>query len=128
MVVTVLISAKAIGRLASGTERVHGLAVLVASGLATAIMVVGAVILGRDEDDDHGHGRNLNMHAVSLETVADATIAGAVAVVGAVILASDGYSWLDPTVALLVSMVIAYHALTLLRRVAASLRSAVPAV
>jgi cobalt-zinc-cadmium efflux system protein len=128
LVITVLITAEAIGRLISGTERVHGLPVLVVSGLAAAIMVVGAVILGGDEDDDNDHGGNLNMHAVLLETVADAAIAGAVAVVGAVILASGGYDWLDPTVALLVSMVIGYHAVMLLRRVAAALRPEVAGV
>jgi cobalt-zinc-cadmium efflux system protein len=126
LILTVLISAEAIDRLVSGTERVHGLPVLVASGFAAVIMVVGAVILGGDEADDHDEGGNLNMHAVLLETVADAAIAGAVAVVGAVILASGGLYWLDPTVALLVSVVIAYHALMLLRRVALVLRAEVP--
>jgi cobalt-zinc-cadmium efflux system protein len=65
--------------------------------------------------------------AVLLETVADAAIAGAVAVVGAVTLAPGEFYWLDPTVAPLVSTLIAYHAVMLLRRVTGPLRSELPA-
>jgi len=83
-------------------------------------MLFGALILGGDEDDEGG---NLNMRAVLLDTAADSVAAGAVAIVGAVILATGGTYWLDPTVALLVSGFIAFHALRLVRKVLVELRA-----
>jgi len=126
LILTVLVGAEAIRRLVTGAQQVHGLPVLVTSGIAAVAMVLGAVLLGGDIDDPHDEGGNLNMRAVLLETAADAVIAGAVAVVGAVILISGGNYWLDPTVALLVSLVVGYHAVVLLQRVAVALRSEVP--
>jgi len=52
---------------------------------------------------------------VLLDTAADAAAATGVAVIGAVIPASGGFYWLDPTVALLIAIVIGYHALVLLK-------------
>ena len=124
LMLTGLVGVAAIDRLVTGTMQVHGLPVLVVSGVAAVVMVVGALILGGDEDDDD-EGGNLNMRAVLLDTAADAAAAGSVAVTGA-ILATGGLYWLDPTVALLVSAVIAYHAFKLLRRVIVALRNADP--
>jgi cobalt-zinc-cadmium efflux system protein len=90
-------------------------------------MVVGALILGGDDDDDDDEGGDLNMRAVLLDTAADAGAAGAVAVTGAIILATGSLYWLDPAVALLVSVVIAYHAFKLLRQVVVALRTGHPA-
>ena len=53
--------------------------------------------------------------------VAVAAAAG-VAVVGAIILATGGWYWLDPAVALTIAVVVACHALALIRKVAARLR------
>jgi len=39
-------------------------------------------------------------------------------------LATGGWYWLDPAVALIIAVVIAYHALALLRKVLGRLRSA----
>jgi cobalt-zinc-cadmium efflux system protein len=90
-------------------------------------MVAGALILGGDDHDDEGdEGDKLNIRAVLLDTAADAAAAAAVAVTGAIILATGGLYWLDPTVALLVSAVIAYHAVQLLQRVVVALRAGVP--
>jgi hypothetical protein len=100
-------------RLVSGTREVHGLPVLVVSSIAAAVMVLGALILGGDEDDEEDHGANLNMRAVLLDTAADADAAAAVAFTGAIILATKGNYWLDSAVALVVSAVIAYHAVQL---------------
>jgi cobalt-zinc-cadmium efflux system protein len=122
LVLSALVIVAAVRRLVAGTHEVHGLPVLVVSGVASVAMLVGAAILNGDEDDDDDGG-NLNMRAVLLDTVADAVAAGAVAVVGAVILATSGNYWLDPAVALLVSGVIAFHALRLVRRVIDQLRS-----
>ncbi len=61
------------------------------------------------------------MKATLLDTAEDAAVISA-AVTGAIILATDGSYWLDPTVTLVVSVVIAYHAIVLLRKVAHALR------
>jgi cobalt-zinc-cadmium efflux system protein len=123
LLLTALVSAAAIDRLVSGTREVHGLPVLIVSSVAAAVMVLGALILGGDEDDEDDHGGNLNMRAVQLDTAADAAAAAAVAFTGAIILATKGNYWLDPAVALMVSAVIAYHAVQLLRRVFVVLHS-----
>ena len=65
------------------------------------------------------------MHAVLLDTAADAAAAASVAITGAIILVTGGNYWLDPTVALVVSLVIAYHAIKLLRSVTGTLRTKV---
>ena len=124
LILTGLVSAGAIDRLATGTRHVHGLPVLVVSSAAAVLMVVGAFILGGDDEDDGG---DLNMRAVLLDTAADAVSAGAVALTGATILTTGNFYWLDPVVALLVSVVIAYHAFKLMRQVVVALRTGQPA-
>ena len=121
LVLSVLVMAAAIQRLVAGTHEVHGLPVLIMSGVAAVVMLIGALILRGDDDDDDDESGNLNMRAVLLDTAADCVAAGAVAVGGAVILATSGNYWLDPAVALLVSAVIAFHALRLVRKVLAEL-------
>ena len=120
LVLSVLVMAAAIQRLVAGTHEVHGLPVLIMSGVAAVVMLIGALILRGDDDDDDDESGNLNMRAVLLDTAADCV--AAVAVGGAVILATSGNYWLDPAVALLVSAVIAFHALRLVRKVLAQLR------
>jgi cobalt-zinc-cadmium efflux system protein len=122
LVLSVLLIVAAVRRLVAGTHEVHGLPVLVVSGVAAMVMLAGALILRGDEDDDD-EGGNLSMRAVLLDTAADSVAAGAVAVVGAVILVTNGTYWLDPAVALLVSGVIAFHALRLVRKVVVQLRA-----
>jgi cobalt-zinc-cadmium efflux system protein len=85
-------------------------------------MLAGALILGGEVDDDDDGDEDLHMKAVMLDTAADAAAAASVAVTGAIIFAMNGLYWLDPTVALIVSVVIAYHAINLLRRVVRALR------
>ena len=123
LVLSVLVIVAALRRLIAGTHEVHGLPVLIVSGVAAVVMLVGALVLSGDEDDDDDEGGNLNMRAVLLDTAADSVAAGAVAFVGAVILATKGNYWLDPAVALVVSGVIAYHALRLVRTVLIKLRA-----
>jgi cobalt-zinc-cadmium efflux system protein len=55
--------------------------------------------------------------------MADAAAAAGVASTGAIILATRGWYWLDPAVALIIAIVIAYHALVLIRKVLRRLRS-----
>ena len=66
--------------------------------------------------------RDLSVAAVLLDTFADAAAAAGVAAVGAVILATGGWYWLDPAVALAIAVVVAYHAVALIRKVRTRLR------
>ncbi len=128
LILSLIVAGGAIDRLATGVPRVHGLPVLVVSSIASLVMLGGALLLGGEakldgaasEIDRH---ENLNMRAVLLETGADAAAAAGVAVTGAIILAAGGLFWLDPTVALLIAMVIAYQAARLLLGIGAALRS-----
>ena len=78
-------------------------------------MIACAFILGDVEGD-------LNMESVMLDTVADAAAAIGVAASGAVILLTHGLYWLDSLVALVISVVVGYHAVRLVRRVLVDLR------
>ncbi len=123
LVVVVLGFVAAARRLLTGTGQVHGLPVMVTAGVAAAVMVGGALILGGDVDqDDDTDADRANMRAVLLDTVADAAAAAGVAIAGLVILVTGGWFWLDPAVALLISAVIGYHVVLLLRDISRSLR------
>jgi cobalt-zinc-cadmium efflux system protein len=126
LVVSVLVVAGSLDRLATRTPHVRGLPVLVVSAVAAAVMVIGALILGGDADDPDDEGGELNMQAVLLDTAADAATAAGVAVTGAVILTTGRLYSLDPTVALIISVIAAYHAIRLLQRVASTLRARPP--
>ena len=119
----ILIIGAATERLLTRTPQVHGLPVLIVSGVAALTMTAGALVLRADADDDDAQGRDLSVAAVLLDTVADAAAAAGVAATGGIILATGGWYWLDPAVALIIAVVIAYHALALLRKVLARLRS-----
>jgi len=124
LVLELVVVVAAVDRLATRTPEVHGLPVLVASGIAALAMTGGAFVLGGDEDDDEGGGRDLSVAAVLLDTVADAAAAAGVAVAGAIILAVRGWYWLDPAVALVIAVLVAYQALRLIRTILARRRSA----
>ncbi|HYA45797.1 MAG TPA: cation transporter [Acidimicrobiales bacterium] len=123
LLLTVLVAAGAIDRLVRGVHDVRGLPVLVVSGVAAAVMAAGAWLLGGDEAiPDEDEGGRLSMRAVLLDTAADAAAAGGVAAAGAVIFVSGGLYWLDPTVALVISVIVGFHAVQLLMRIQVSLR------
>jgi len=126
LVLEVLVAAAAIDRLTTGTPQVHGLPVLVVSGIAALVMAGGALVLRGDGDDDEDEteGHDLSVAAVLLDTIADAAAAAGVAATGAIILATGGWYWLDPAVALVIAVVVAYHALALIRKVVTRLRPA----
>ncbi len=126
LVLSVLIVASAIDRLIAGTPSVHGLPVLVMSGIAAAAMIVAALILRGDIDADDDADETLSVRAVLLDTAADAAAALGVAITGAIILATGGWDWLDPTVALVIAVVIGSHTFRLLKKVGVSLRRADP--
>jgi len=117
LILELLVAGAALDRLVTRRVPVDGLPVLVMSGVAAVAMLAGALVLRADEENDEGGERDLSVAAVLLDTVADAAAAAAVAVAGAVILATDGWYWLDPAVALTIAVVVAYHALALIRKV-----------
>lgn len=122
LILELLVVAAALDRLVTRRVPVDGLAVLVVSGVAAVVMLAGAVVLRGDEDEGDGEERDLSVAAVLLDTVADAAAAAGVAAVGAVILVTGGWYWLDPAVALVIAIVVAYHAVALLRRILRRLR------
>ncbi len=127
LAVVALVIAGAVRRLASGAGTVHGLTVLVASGIAALVMLAGGLILRGDEAAPQDTaGDRANMRAALLDTLADSAAAGGVAVTGAVILAAPGLSWLDPLAALIIGLVIGYHAVVLVRDVIRALRGSAP--
>jgi cobalt-zinc-cadmium efflux system protein len=124
LVLELIVAAEAADRLITGTPQVHGLPVMVVSGIAAVVMAVGAVILHGDADDAGTGERDPSVTAVLLDTVADAAAAAGVAAAGAIILATGGWYWLDPAVALVIAVIVAYHAVALIRKVAGRLRYA----
>jgi cobalt-zinc-cadmium efflux system protein len=121
-----VVASAAADRLITRTPQVDGLPVLVVSGIAALAMATGAFVLHGDADDDEGETRerNLSVAAVLLDTIADAAAAAGVAAAGGIILATGGWYWLDPAVALAIAVVVAYHAVALIRKVIGRLRSA----
>jgi cobalt-zinc-cadmium efflux system protein len=126
LVLEVLVAAAAVDRLVSGIRQVHGLPVLIVSGIAALVMAGGVLVLRGDGDDDEDQtgGHDLSVAAVLLDTIADAAAATGVAATGAIILATGGWYWLDPAVALIIALVVAGHAIALIRKVLIRLQSA----
>jgi len=121
LIVTGVVIAEAIRRLAAGSPTVHGLPVLIVSVIATVVMVAGALILGADAGSE-----DLHMRSVLLDTVADALTSAAVAATGAAIYLTHGTFWLDPAVAIIIGLIIGYGAARLLRDVVMALRNRAP--
>ena len=112
-----LVAAAALDRLASHVPEVDGLPVLIVSGIAAVAMAGGAVVLRGDDATAEDGERDFAVAAVLLDTAADAAAAAGVAVAGAIILVTHGWYWLDPAAALAVAVVVAYHAIALIRKV-----------
>jgi cobalt-zinc-cadmium efflux system protein len=111
LLLELIVAGASIDRLVTRTPRVHGLPVLVASGIAAVVMTAAALVLRGDDDSEH----DLSVAAVLLDTVADAAAAAGVAAAGAIILVVRGWYWLDPAVALTIAVLVAYHAVALIR-------------
>lgn len=125
LVLNVLIAIAAVRRLAAGAHQVEGVPVLIVSAIAAVVMLAGALILGGDPDDgDQDAGEELNVRAVLLDTAADAAAAAGAAVSGAIIAATGGLYWLDPAIALIIALVVGYHALRLIRAISTAVRAA----
>jgi len=97
----------------------------VVSGIAALVMTAGAFVLRGDVEDAEGQTeeRDLSVAAVLLDTIADAAAATSVAGTGGIILATGGWYWLDPAVALVIAVAVAYHAFALIKKVLSRLRS-----
>jgi cobalt-zinc-cadmium efflux system protein len=119
-----LVAGAAIDRLITRTPQVDGLPVLVVSGIAALVMTAGAVVLHRDEGNGETKERDLSVAAVLLDTIADAAAAAGVATTGGIILATRGWYWLDPAVALAIAVIVSYHAFALIWKVHNRRRSA----
>ena len=115
--VTMVVIYSSIHRLATHTPQIAGLPVFIMSALGSVVMVYGAYILAKGKEND------LNMRAVLLDTTADAAFGAGVAIVGLIIYTTNRYYFLDPLIALVIAVVILYHAASLLREVRIALRS-----
>ena len=121
LILSVVISVEAIDRLITANPAVRGLPTLVASAAALVVMLVCAVILGRGATTE-----DLHMRSVLLDTLADDFSAAGVAVVGAIILVTGRWFWLDSVAAIILGAVIIVGAIHLVVQVASALRHGEP--
>jgi cation diffusion facilitator family transporter len=119
LAVTALILVGAVRRLCRGAPEVHGLPVLIVSGVTMAVSLVGAWVLGAAAANE-----DLHMRSVLLDTLADAAAAGAVAIAGAVIALTGRFFWLDPALTLVVAVVVTVPVIGLCRKAVAAMRGA----
>ncbi len=124
LVLELLVASAAMDRLITGTPQVEGLPVLVVSTIAALVMAAGALVLHGGVEDSEAGELDLSVGAVLLDTIADAAAAAGVAAAGGIILVTGGWYWLDPAVALAIAVVVAYHAVALIRKVLGRIRSA----
>jgi cobalt-zinc-cadmium efflux system protein len=116
LLATAAVAADGIYRLSRGAPAIHSVPVIVVSVIAALAMIACAAVLGDVSGD-------LSMQSVMLDTVADAAAAIGVALSAAVILVTGAAFWLDSAVALLIAIVVGYHAVRLILAVRADLRS-----
>lgn len=118
LAVSAFVLIEGLHRLTSRTPQIEGLPVLIVSVVATVFMAIAAVILGKDAGKE-----DLHMRSVLLDTVADGVAAAAVAVSGGIIYFTGRFQWLDSALSVLISLVICFGALVLLRDVVRALRA-----
>ena len=107
-IVMLSVVAESVGRLTAGSPPVSGLPVVVVGAVMVVVMLAGAAVLGRS-----AAGEDIHMRSVLLDAIADAAAAAGVAIGGAVILVSGGLYWVDPVLALAISVVVAVAAIRL---------------
>lgn len=117
LAVTVTVTVEAISRLQEGSPPVDGLPMVIVSVITMIVMLAGAFVLGRS-----AAGEDLHMRSVLIDALADAAAAAAIAVAGVIILVTNGLYWLDPVLALGVSVLIAIAAIQLIVKAIAALR------
>ena len=118
---TIGVIVQAVDRLIHHSPEINGLPVLLVSMISLLAMVAGVIILGRGAGSE-----DLHMRSVLLDTVSDGIAAAAVAITGGIILVVHGAYWLDAAAAIVISIVIGYGALKLLKDVYISLRTVAP--
>ncbi len=116
LIVTVLVIYSSLHRLTGNVIRIEGLPVFIVSALGAVVMIFSAWLLAKGETKD------LNMRAVLLDTTADAAFGAGVAIVGLIVFITNRFYWLDPLMALVIALVILFHALALLREVLGALK------
>lgn len=117
LVVTATVVVEAVGRLREGSPPVEGLPVVIVSLVTMVVMLAGAFVLGFSAGDE-----DIHMRSVLLDALADAAVAAAIVVAGVIILLTGGAYWLDPVLALGVSLVIAVAAVRLIVKAVSALR------
>ncbi|WP_426625908.1 cation diffusion facilitator family transporter [Leifsonia sp. McL0607] len=111
------ITFETISRLRDGSPPVEGLPMVIVSVFTMVVMLAGAFVLGRS-----AAGEDLHMRSVLIDALADAAAAAAIALAGVIILVTNGLYWLDPVLALGVSVLIAIAATQLMVKAIAALR------
>lgn len=117
LAVTVAVTIEAISRLREGSPPVEGLPMVIVSVVTLVVMLAGALVLGRS-----AAGEDLHMRSVLIDALADAAAAAAITAAGVVILVANGLYWLDPVLALAVSVLIAIAAIQLVVKAISALR------
>ncbi|ANF31865.1 hypothetical protein A0130_09430 [Leifsonia xyli] len=117
LAVTVTVTIEAISRLQEGSPPVEGLPMVIVSVITMLVMLAGAFVLGRS-----AAGEDLHMRSVLIDALADAAAAAAIAVAGVIILITNDLYWLDPVLALGVSVLIAVAAIQLVIKAIAVLQ------
>jgi len=107
LAVCVFIVVESVRRLAD-PEPVEGAVVIIAAALGAVVNALAALVVFDRSGD-------LNMRGALLHLISDAATSVAVAVCGAVMLVTGGWFWLDPAVALVVSVLIAWQGWKLAR-------------
>jgi cobalt-zinc-cadmium efflux system protein len=87
----------------------------VEGGIVVAFALLGAVFNGVAAFVVHDGSSDVNMRGALLHLISDALTSVAVAACGVVMLVTDGFFWLDPAVALLISVLIAWQGWRLAR-------------
>lgn len=121
LAITLFVLVQAIVRLLNQSPEINALPVLIVSLLSAITMGVGILILGRSAGNE-----DLHMRSVFLDTASDGLSAVSVAVVGLVILLTQGYYWLDSAAAIIISLLIGYWAVRLLIDVTKSFKTGQP--
>lgn len=120
LVVTGLIVFEAVGRLRD-PEPVESGIVIAAAALGLVANALAALILIERQGS-----RDLNMRSAVLHMVSDAAASAGVLVAAVVMTVVGGAYWLDPVVSILISLVIAWQAVGLLRETADVLLESTP--
>lgn len=96
------------------------------AGVVIVVALAGAVVNALAAVSLAGHGGDLNLRGAMLHLAADAAVSVGVVLAAVVMAVADGAYWLDPAVSLLISAVIGWQAVRLLRETADVLLESAP--